>query len=145
MRPRQKGAPQGERARIVARLIAAERVLPADPDRAALLLDGALAQLLDLWASDKRLSLPDALGALEVVAPAIAWRVRLALQAHEPSARLAHCWALLDLLTATTRRQHAATAASYSANQPRQARLSGASSDSRTTRTTRTNGASHVS
>jgi hypothetical protein len=43
-----------------------------------------------------------ALAALDDCAPAIAWRVRLALQAHQPEARLAHCWALLELLTRPT-------------------------------------------
>lgn len=145
MRSYQNGVSQRERARVIARLIAAERALPADPDRAALLLDGALAALLDLWASDQRVSssvAPDALSALEAAAPAVAWRVRLALQAHEPSARLAHCWALLNLLTATAQRRRVSSAVGatlMSAEQPRQSRQSGIS------RTNRTNGASHVS
>ena len=96
---------QCERARIVANLIAASQALAADPDAAALLLDGALAHLLDLWAQQARLPASDrrqALAALDAQAPALAWRVRLALQAHQPEARLAHCWALLDLLTMST-------------------------------------------
>jgi hypothetical protein len=102
---------QCERARIVASLIAASQALAADPDAAVLLLDGALAHLLDLWAQQARLPASDrrqALAALDAQAPALAWRVRLALQAHQPEARLAHCWALLELLTlsTTTRRQH---------------------------------------
>lgn len=82
------------RAHIVARLIAAERALPAAPDLAALHLDGILSDLLAI-------SAPGAatLEKLERRAPALAWRLRLALQAPDAAARLAHCWALLDLLT----------------------------------------------
>jgi hypothetical protein len=91
-----------ERARVVARLIAAAQALPADPNAAALLLDGALSQILALWAQQAHVDLPgprQTLAALDICAPAIAGRVRLALQAQQPEARLAHCWALLDLLT----------------------------------------------
>ncbi len=102
-----------ERARVVARLIAAEQALSADPNAAALLLDGALSQMLALWAQQARVALPDvrqALAALDACAPAIAGRVRLALQAAAPEARLAHCWALLDLLTAWPTATHPSTA-----------------------------------
>ncbi|HEY7975223.1 MAG TPA: hypothetical protein VID72_07765 [Ktedonobacterales bacterium] len=95
----------GVRARVIASLVAASHALSADADAAALLLDGALSQLLDLWASYAHVHLADrrqALAALDDHAPAIAWRVRLALQAHQPEARLAHCWALLELLTRPT-------------------------------------------
>jgi len=91
-----------ERAGVVARLIAAAHALPADPDAAALLLDGALSQMLALWAQQAHVDLPgprQALAALDDCAPAIAGRLRLALQAQQPEARLAHCWALLELLT----------------------------------------------
>lgn len=96
------------RAQLVASLIAAESALPANPDGAALLLDGALHQFVERWATPRRqrlpsareaLSLPDALQALDAEAPAVAWRLRLALQAHAPEARLVHCWSLLDMLT----------------------------------------------
>jgi hypothetical protein len=102
---RDERAARYERARVVASLIAASQALAADPDAAALLLDGALAHLIDLWAQQARLPASDrrqALAALDAQAPALAWRVRLALQAHQPEARLAHCWALLDLLTMST-------------------------------------------
>lgn len=92
----------GQRARIVAQLIAADHALPNKPDVAALLLDGALSQLLDEWARSAHIRKLDpgaALSVMEADAPAIAWRLRLALQAQAPEARLAHCWALLDLLT----------------------------------------------
>lgn len=96
------GGPAGERAQVVSRLLAASQALPAQPDAAILLLDGALSDLLDLWAHRERL--PErrgaaALAALDAHAPAIAARLRLALQAYNPEARLAHCWALLDALT----------------------------------------------
>jgi hypothetical protein len=102
---RHKHEAQCERARVVADLLAASQALAADPDAAALLLDGSLAHLLDLWAQQARLPASDrrqALAALDAQAPALAWRVRLALQAHQPEARLAHCWALLDLLSIST-------------------------------------------
>jgi hypothetical protein len=102
---RDERAARYERARVVASLIAASQALAADPDAAALLLDGALAHLIDLWAQQARLPASDRrqpLAALDAQAPALAWRVRLALQAHQPEARLAHCWALLDLLTMST-------------------------------------------
>ena len=105
LQPRHERASQRERARIVAQLMAASQAQGADPDAAALLLDGALAHLLDYWARQARLPSLDrrqALDALEAQAPAAAWRVRLALQAQRPEARLEHCWALLDLLTTTT-------------------------------------------
>lgn len=73
--------------------------------------------MLDHWA---RGALPnrargaEALAALDERAPAIAWRLRLALQAHNPEARLAHCWALLDLLTQpSTTSQHSQHATDY--------------------------------
>lgn len=99
--PHASGGPR-ERARVVARLIAAAQALPTDPNVAALLLDGALSQMLALWAQQAHLDLlgpRQALAALDICAPAIAGRVRLALLAQQPEARLAHCWALLDLLT----------------------------------------------
>ena len=106
---------RGERARIVARLAAASRALAERPDEAALLLDGAIGEMLDCWARaagalplhqsyDMRL----ALEALDEQAPAVSARVRLALQAHNPAARLAHCWALLDALTTSGGAAHVA-------------------------------------
>lgn len=101
-----------QRAQIVARLIAASQALPAHPDAAVLLLDGALNDMLALWARRARLQEyrgAAALAALDERAPDIAARLRLALQAHNPEARLAHCWALLDALThpsTTIQRSH---------------------------------------
>lgn len=76
--------------------------MPADPVASALLLDGALDLMLDYWASSAGLRIGEGAEALSIVeghAPAVAWRLRLALQAPSPDARLAHAWALLDLLT----------------------------------------------
>ena len=105
-----------ERANIVARLAAASQALPDRPDIAALLLDGALNDMLAVWLPPAPLaardemrytmrdarSLANALDALDQRAPAISARLRLAAQAHDLAARLAHCWALLDLLTTET-------------------------------------------
>jgi hypothetical protein len=91
-----------ERAQIIAQLIAASQEVAVAPDSAALMLDGALSQMLGQWAQQAHIHLGDrryALDLLDERAPAIAWRLRLALQAQNPEARLAHCWALLDLLT----------------------------------------------
>jgi hypothetical protein len=138
--PRHERASQRERAHIVAQLIAASQALVADPDAAALLLDGALAQLLDLWARQAHLPSLDrrlALDALEARAPTAAWRVRLALQAQQPEARLAHCWALLDLLTTTTTTIHPRSAAPRARANPTRYYVN--------PMRFRTNGASHVS
>jgi hypothetical protein len=92
------------RARIVARLIAAERALPAAPDLAALRLDGVMGDLLCHLPHDVANGQSDdidALQRLEERAPAVAWRLRLALQAPNVAAKLAHCWALLELLTSS--------------------------------------------
>ncbi|HEX8729748.1 MAG TPA: hypothetical protein VF739_14045 [Ktedonobacterales bacterium] len=142
-----------ERARVVASLLAASRALPSDPDAAALLLDGALAQFLDLWAQQVHLPRADrrqALAALDAQAPAVAWRVRLALQAHLPEARLAHCWALLDLLTIpTTRRNRYPSKAPLSRKAGERLGVDAPSPIHPTLRADhhheRTNGASHVS
>lgn len=104
--------PLHERARIVVRLAAASHALAERPDVAALLLDGALIDMLNVWAQAAlgparedirdRQRLADALDALDQRAPVLSGRLRLALQAHDPAARLAHCRTLLDLLTAST-------------------------------------------
>ncbi len=99
---------EAARARIVARLIAASHALADDPDAAALLLDGALSQMLALFPAAANANRPEGLDALDAQAPeiaCIACRLRLALQSHNPAARLAHCWALLDLLTQSTTTQ----------------------------------------
>lgn len=118
----QHASARSKRAQIIAQLIAASQALAAEPDAATLLLDGALSQMLDHWARRARIHLADkrhALNILEEHAPAIAWRLRMALQAQNPEARLAHCWALLDLLTTpttSTRRDNTPAAHSRHAN-----------------------------
>lgn len=104
-------APFRERARIAHALLAASHAQADDPDAAALLLDGILGDLIDLWArSAAHAAVADraaALRAMEVVAPSVAWRIRSALRSREPEARLAHCWAILEALTtAPTTRIH---------------------------------------
>lgn len=105
-RPRCKALPvvsdASQRAHIVARLIAAERALPEAPDLAALRLDGVIRDLLhhsEPAAADAPNDDIAALQRLAERAPAVAWRLRLALQASSVAAKLAHCWALLELLT----------------------------------------------
>ncbi len=99
------------RASVIADLIRAQHSLPYDPDLAALYLDGALRSLLALVAIQPgNNALPDvqsllaldhqSLLALDHQRPHIARRMRLALRAPHAEARLAHCWALLDLLNA---------------------------------------------
>jgi len=63
--------------------------------------------------------------------------VRLALQAQQPEARLAHCWALLDLLTTTTTTIHPRSAAPRARANPTRYYVN--------PMRFRTNGASHVS
>jgi len=97
-------------------LLLAERLLARDPDAAALLLDGAPRRIVVSWLALR--AAPAALGAagaaaheepsadllaqVERIAPAVAWRLRLALRAPHPEARLAHCWALLRAALAST-------------------------------------------
>ena len=90
-------------AEVEARLHAAERLLPDDPDAAALLLDGLLQEIRWLWRAQADLSPP-----APALQPALVerddrlfgWRLRLALRAPDVRARLAHCAALYALLPA---------------------------------------------
>ncbi|SRR5579883_1151938 len=90
-------------------LLLAERLLPRDPDAAALLLDGAPRRIVVSWlalrgaphASGDAAG-DDLLAQVERVAPSVAWRLRLALRAPHAEARLAHCWALLRAALTTT-------------------------------------------
>lgn len=89
-----------------AHLDAAARALPADPDLAALLLDGAFARLLAACAPQAApgpVSMARALSGLEQSAPPLAMRLRLALRAPNAEARLAHARALLALWDAPER------------------------------------------
>ena len=114
-----------QRALIVARLIAAERALQEAPDLAALRLEGILRDILHHWS----LNAADAPGddiavfqRLEERAPAVAWRLRLALQAPSVAAKLAHCWALLELLTNSNTTTRTAIHASIHNSEQRQTR-----------------------
>lgn len=109
------GLPEDALARVaLARdLLLAERLLPSDPDAAALLLDGAPRRIVVSWLALRGApcapnSAPgdDLLAQVERVAPAVAWRLRLALRAPHAEARLAHCWALLRAALATTTPDH---------------------------------------
>ncbi len=94
------------RAQTIARLIAAQQHISSNPIAAALVLDGALADILSAWAEQAGIQAnnrDDILDALNARAPRMMAHVRLALMAHEPEARLAHCWAMLDALTTTSR------------------------------------------
>ncbi len=98
--------PRIAREQIVARLVAAQHHIASNPIAAALVLDGALADILSAWAQQAGIqanSRDVILDALEARAPRVMAHVRLALMAHEPEARLAHCWAMLDALTTTPR------------------------------------------
>jgi len=94
-------------------LLLAERLLPHDPDAAALLLDGAPRRIVVSWLALRGAlcalgnglgdgSGDDLLAQVERIAPPVAWRLRLALRAPHAEARLAHCWALLRAALATT-------------------------------------------
>lgn len=79
----------------------AQRALPHDPDLAALYLDGALRNLMALacgQVSVHESQHAESLLALDHQRPDIARRLRLALRAPHAEARLAHCWALIELL-----------------------------------------------
>jgi hypothetical protein len=92
------------RASVIADLMRAQRALLHDPDLAALYLDGALRQLLALVAiqigGSQAASQALSLRALDHLRPHLARRLRLALRAPHVEARLAHCWALIELLNA---------------------------------------------
>jgi hypothetical protein len=91
------------RASVIADFLRAQKALPSDPDLASLYLDGALRGLLALIASplsEHQFSHAQALHALDHQRPHFARRLRLALRAPHVEARLAHCWALIDLLNA---------------------------------------------
>jgi|SRR5689334_972348 len=78
----------------------AAAVLDADPDAAALLLDGLVGWLAHALAHAYAAGdgAADPLHALDCRAPAVAYRLRLALRAPDAAARLAHCRQLCQLL-----------------------------------------------
>ena len=106
---------------IAARLRVAERLLPGDPDAAALLLDGMLGAIAALWlACRARRASPlqsAPLSCGNLVAPLLpalvegddshfGLRLRLGLRAPNAEARLTHCRDMLRLLEADEGDQH---------------------------------------
>jgi hypothetical protein len=85
---------------IVAMLDRAAALLDADPDAAALLLDGLIGRLAGALAQAYAASdgIADLLLALDRHAPSIAYRLRLALRAPDAAARLVHCRQLCQWL-----------------------------------------------
>lgn len=91
---------EAEDGEIAAALDHAAAILDADPDAAALLLDGLVCRLARALAHAYAAhdGGGDALHALDRHAPAVAYQVRLALRAPDASARLVHCRGLYQLL-----------------------------------------------
>lgn len=81
----------------------ADSLLEAQPDEAALLLDGLLSHIAREWERCELLpagSPEDLLARIERAAPAVSWRLRLALRAPDARARLVACRALIEALGA---------------------------------------------
>lgn len=79
----------------------AAALLAADPDAAAMVLDGALARLARAWYAAAGIAMPEParlLNDLERRAAPFAWRLRLALRAPDARARLVHARHLLAVL-----------------------------------------------
>jgi hypothetical protein len=100
---RRAGLSEGERAPGVLRaeLDEAARVLALDGDQAALLLDGVLRQIAACWYARHGVWEPDAgdqLADLDQRNAPFGWRLRLALRAPDPAARLEHARQLLRAL-----------------------------------------------
>jgi hypothetical protein len=88
---------------LYARLDAAAALLPADPDAAALVLEGALHELIVHWYARQGLRPPAPERLLADLAERdelLALRLRLALRAPDVAARLGHLRALIRLLDA---------------------------------------------
>lgn len=88
---------------FVERLHCVERLLADEPDAAALVLDGALWALVRFACERAGRAAPDAEAVFESLAelaPPVCWRLRLALRAPNPHARLVHVWALMDAISA---------------------------------------------
>lgn len=100
---RRASGASGAAGALACRLAEAAALLEAQPDDAALLLDGLLAVIVDAWLRERRLVPGDAADALRLIErdePLFGMRLRLALRAPDPGARLEHCAALLALLPA---------------------------------------------
>src|SRR5579859_5522208 len=85
---------------IAAALDRAAAILDADPDVAALLLDGLACRLAQALAGAYAASdgADDPLSALDRHAPSVAYRLRLSLRAPDAAARLVHCRQLCQWL-----------------------------------------------
>jgi hypothetical protein len=89
------------RARFAHELVAAAEAIERDPDAAAFALDGMPWRMLCAWyvaGGWPPLVAGELLRDLEGRAPELAWRVRLALRAPDPAARLAHARLVLKAL-----------------------------------------------
>lgn len=97
------------RSHVARALDRAAELVDADPDAAALLLDGVLWRLAEEWYAQQRLAAPDArhlLPDLERRCAPLAWLMRVALRAPDVRARLAHAQGLAGAML-SERRSHA--------------------------------------
>jgi hypothetical protein len=81
-------------------------LLDADPDAAALLLDGALRRLADEWYAQQGLAAPgpaQLLADLEHRCQPLGWLLRLALRAPDARARLVHAQGLAGAMLSERR------------------------------------------
>lgn len=79
----------------------AAQLMEAQPDVAALLLDGLLSRIARDWERRLRLaagSPEELLARIEHAAPLLGWRLRLALRAPDARARLVACQALIEAM-----------------------------------------------
>lgn len=79
----------------------AAELIEAQPDEAALLLDGLLGEIVEDWCLHHEQAPGDAAEMLRLIErwePLFGWRLRLALRAPNGRARLEHCAALLAML-----------------------------------------------
>ena len=91
---------------VAAPLDQAAELLDADPDAAALVLDGLLGRLAADWYAEQGLVPPDAahlLSDLERRCQPLGWLLRLALRAPDVHARLAHMQALAGAMLSERR------------------------------------------
>lgn len=90
---------------LLADLRLAHALLRDDIDAAGLLLDGVLWRIVALVFARAGLVAPScdkAIAELERISEPVAWRLRLALRAPHPHARLLHVWALLEAVSSSS-------------------------------------------
>ncbi|MGH2514399.1 MAG: hypothetical protein ACRDHP_01980 [Ktedonobacterales bacterium] len=102
--------PAGQHDEWARRCDRAAELLDAQPDEAAMLLDGLLQRIACEWAQSLRARqaapLPaeapeqNLLALIEDAAPPVGWRLRLALRAPDVRARLVACRSLVEALDA---------------------------------------------